>query len=166
MPVKPGDLTVKLRRPQTLLPSPRNSIEGILHLLETTKCQTLLSAPETKVDHILEKRDMRHIVIRTFDEWLAQEPHEHYPYKKSFEEAAHDPFIVIHTSGSTGLPKPVTLYHGGLATPDAHHGMPALDGYDPAVVAPIGQGPTCIFATLPPFHVGHSLCTSTFFQTV
>ena len=152
-----GDLIAKLIRTQTLLPSPRNSMEGILSLLESTKCKTLLSAPETKVDHILEKRNMRHIVIRTFDEWLAQESHEHYPYEKSFEEAAHDPFIVIHTSGSTGLPKPVTLYHGGLATPDAHHLMPLSDGHKSAAAPPTGEGPTCVFISLPPFHVGHSL---------
>lgn len=138
---------------KTLLPSPRNSIEGILSLLQSTKCQTLLSAPDTKVDHILEKHSMRHIVIRTFKEWVASESVAHYPYEKTFEEAAHDPFIVIHTSGSTGLPKPVTLYHGGLATPDAHHMMPRLDGYDPEIITPQGQGPTRIFTSLPPFHV-------------
>lgn len=106
---------------------------------------------------------MRHIVIRTFDEWLAQDNVAHYPYDKTFEEAAHDPFIVIHTSGSTGLPKPITLYHGGLASPDAHHSMPPLDDYGPEVVTP---GATCIFATLPPFHVSHSSHLFASFQTV
>ena len=109
---------------------------------------------------------MRHIVIRTFDEWLAQESVDHYPYEKSFEEAAHDPFIVIHTSGSTGLPKPITLYHGGLATPDAHHLMPTLDGYHPELITPKAQRPICIFATLPPFHVSHSRRILASFQTV
>lgn len=109
---------------------------------------------------------MRHIVIRTFKEWVASESVAHYPYEKTFEEAAHDPFIVIHTSGSTGLPKPVTLYHGGLATPDAHHMMPRLDGYDPEIITPQGQGPTRIFTSLPPFHVSHILHLSTSLQTL
>ena len=126
----------------------------------------MLSAPETKVDHILERHELRHAVIRTIDDWLAEDNVAHYPYEKSFEEAAHDPFIVIHTSGSTGLPKPVTLYHGGLATPDAHHFMPPLDGYDPEVFAPKSQGPTRIFASLPPFHVGHSSLPLASLQTV
>ena len=133
-------------------------MEGILSLFNSTNCHILLSAPETKVDHILEKRSMRHAVIRTFDEWLAQKSVAHYPYEKSFEEAAHDDFIVIHTSGSTGLPKPITLRHGGLATPDSHHVMPPLDGYGPSVIIPAaGQSPKRIFMTMPPFHVCRSL---------
>ena len=100
---------------------------------------------------------MQHAVIRTFDEWLAQESVTHYPYEKTFEEAAHDPFVVIHTSGSTGLPKPITLYHGGLATADTHHVLPPSDGYDPAAFMPGDQGHTSVFASLPPFHVSVSL---------
>lgn len=109
---------------------------------------------------------MRHIVIRTFKEWLALEPVAHYPYEKSFEDAAHDPFIVIHTSGSTGLPKPITLYHGGLATPDAHHLMPPMNDYDPQIIAPQGQDPTRVFCCLPPFHVSHSWCLFASLQKV
>ncbi|PQE27028.1 thioester reductase domain-containing protein [Rutstroemia sp. NJR-2017a BBW] len=40
-----------------------------------------------------------------------------YPYTKTFEEARQDPFVVLHTSGSTGFPKPVILIHGTVA----HH---------------------------------------------
>ena len=136
-----------------MLPSPRNSIEGVLSLLNSTKCQLLLSPPETKVDHILEKYPIHHQDVRSFDEWLAQESVPHYPYEKSFDEAANDPFIVIHTSGSTGLPKPITLRHGGLATADAHHVMPTSDGYGPEVILSERQGHPRIFASLPPFHV-------------
>ena len=126
-----------------------------MSLLNTTKCQLLLSAPETKVDHILDKFSMKHVVIRTVDEWLAQESVPHYPYEKSFEEAASDPFIVIHTSGSTGLPKPITLRHGGLATADAQHVMPTSNSYHAEVVLESGERPPRIFASLPPFHVSH-----------
>lgn len=126
----------------------------------------MLSAPETKVDHILEKYPVRHAVIRTFDEWLAQESVAHYPYEKNFEEAAHDPFIIIHTSGSTGLPKPITLYHGGLATPDAHHTMPTLNGYHSEIIAPTNQNPARIFASLPPFHVSNSFHQSVCFHII
>ncbi len=100
---------------------------------------------------------MQHQVIKTFDDWLATEPAAHYPYTKSFEEAAYDPFIVIHTSGSTGLPKPVTLTHGGLATVDAQHLMPPSNGYSAQLSLSEAQGPETVFSALPPFHVSRPL---------
>lgn len=138
---------------KTLLPSPRNSIEGLLSLLESTQCHYILSAPESKVDHILAKRTMWHAVIHTLNDWVDQEAVAPYPFEKTFEEAAHDPFIVIHTSGSTGLPKPITLRHGGLATVDAHHLMPPLNGYSPMTTVSKTNGVERVFAGLPPFHV-------------
>lgn len=48
---------------QTLLPSPRNSVEGHLGLLESTSCNILISPVESKVDHVLSKRDMRHFNV-------------------------------------------------------------------------------------------------------
>ncbi|MCJ1401925.1 hypothetical protein MMC11_005142 [Xylographa trunciseda] len=135
----------------TLLPSPRNSVEGHLSLFDHTKCNTLLSAAETKIDHILAERPMRYFVVATLDELLAEGSVAQYAYNKTFEDAAHDPFIVIHTSGSTGLPKPITLRQGGLATIDAHHLISPLNGCKPQVE--ISEGPARVFSSLPPFHV-------------
>ncbi|KAL8829644.1 MAG: hypothetical protein Q9191_001895, partial [Dirinaria sp. TL-2023a] len=146
---------------KTLLPSPRNSVEGLLSLLESTQCHYMLSAPGSKVDHILAKRSMWHATIRTFDDWVSQESVAPYPFEKSFEEAAHDPFIVIHTSGSTGMPKPITLRHGGLATLDTHHEMPNLNGYRPLLTISKARGPERVFAGLPPFHMAGILSALT-----
>ena len=96
---------------------------------------------------------MQHIVVNTFDDWINQESVSHYPFEKTFEEAAHDPFIVIHTSGSTGLPKPITMHHGGLASIDAHHLMPPLNGYQSMVNLIELRGDERIFSGMPPFHV-------------
>ena len=98
---------------------------------------------------------MSHAVIHTFDEWVGQEAVAPYPFEKTFEEAAHDPFVVIHTSGSTGLPKPITLRHGGLVTVDTHHTMPTLNGYRPITTVSQAKGSERVFAGLPPFHVSH-----------
>lgn len=43
--------------------------------------------------------------------WLRDAEVPHYPFTKTFEEAKHEPFAVIHTSGSTGMPKPVIATH-------------------------------------------------------
>ena len=100
---------------------------------------------------------MQHHVIKTFEDWVSQESTTHYPFEKTFEEAARDPFIVIHTSGSTGLPKPITLRHGGLASLDGHHLMPSLNGYQPLSKLVEIQGPDVMLAGLPPFHVSRSV---------
>ncbi|KAI4122400.1 MAG: hypothetical protein LQ338_005847 [Usnochroma carphineum] len=147
---------------KTLFPSPRNSVEGTQSLLETTQCQRLVTSSETKVDHLLTENGPRHVVIESLAE-LISKSHDAvpYPYAKTYEEAHSEPFIVIHTSGSTGLPKPVTIYHGGLATVDKQHELPAFEGHQPQLAL---FRPRCrSFSALPPFHVsqvpfnGHSL---------
>ena len=42
-----------------------------------------------------------------------------YLYEKTFEEAAHDPIVIVHTSGTTGMPKPILWTHAIYATIDA-----------------------------------------------
>ena len=94
---------------------------------------------------------MRHFVVATLDELLAEGQVAHCPYERSFEDGASDPFFVIHTSGSTGLPKPITVCQGGLATIDAHHMKSTLDGYESQLK--VSEGPTRVFNGFPLFHV-------------
>ena len=103
------------------------------------------------MDDLLKGNTPRHIVIESLAALLLKKDVAPYPYNKTFEEAQHDPFVVIHTSGSTGLPKPVIMYHGGLATVDAQHSLPALDGYRPQVESFGSRSRN--FVGLPPFHV-------------
>lgn len=51
-----------------------------------------------------------------------------FPYNKTFDEAALDPFCILHTSGSTGLPKPSVWSHALLGTTDAVRLLPPTDG--------------------------------------
>lgn len=94
---------------------------------------------------------MRHFSVAALDELLAEGSVAQYTYDKTFEDAAQDPFIVIHTSGSTGLPKPITVRQAGLATVDAHRLLSPLNGYKP--LATVVDGPLRAFTSLPPFHV-------------
>lgn len=96
---------------------------------------------------------MQHAVIKTFDDWVIQASSTPDVQLEGIGLTARDPFIVIHTSGSTGLPKPVTLYHGGLATVDAQRWMPLSDGYGAQVTSGQAESPERYFATLPPFPV-------------
>lgn len=55
--------------------------------------------------------------------WFPEEYIEPYPYNKTFEEAEWDPLVVLHTSGSTGLPKPIVARQGMLAIADKYHNL-------------------------------------------
>lgn len=140
---------------QTLYPSPRNSIEGTQALFERTQCRALITSSEIKVEQLLTENGPRHIVIGSLTDLLSESDVAPYPYGKAFEEAHNDPLLVIHTSGSTGLPKPVTLYHGGLATVDKQQTLPPFKGQKAQVT--FFRSKSRSFSALPPFHVSHPL---------
>ena len=49
-----------------------------------------------------------------------------YLFEKTYDEARLDPFVVLHTSGSTGLPKPVVVAHGTMSVSDAYLELSSL----------------------------------------
>ena len=77
-----------------------------------------------------------------------------YPYEKTFTQARFDPLVVLHTSGSTGIPKPVTVTNGTFSCIDAYQLIPSLGGGETI-------GPSLsrkrLFLAFPLFHAA-SLC--------
>ncbi|KAI4251885.1 MAG: hypothetical protein LQ352_004591 [Teloschistes flavicans] len=136
---------------KVLLPSPRNNTEATRSLFNKTQCQTLITPAETRVDHLLTESGPRHLVLESLSELLSKPNTSSYSYTKTYEEADHDPFVIIHTSGSTGLPKPVTIYHGGLAIVDRQHNLPPYNGQVPKVQV-FGKRSRSL-CVLPPFHI-------------
>jgi long-subunit acyl-CoA synthetase (AMP-forming) len=53
-----------------------------------------------------------------------------FPYTKTYDEAAEDPFCFLHTSGTTGVPKPIPWSHALIGTMDAVRLLPPIDGDD------------------------------------
>lgn len=115
---------------QALFISPRNSQEGQLNLFEQCNCNIIWFDQSFKnmVQPWLEERDMAAIMTFPVDMWFPQETIEHYPYNKTFDEAEWDPLLVLHTSGSTGFPKPVVCRHGMLAIGDKIHELGEWEG--------------------------------------
>ena len=114
-----------------LFVSPKNSDAGHLNVLEKADCHIFLTATNTDFDHVLSQRTMRTATVPELQELLDDTPAPMYPYTKNFEQARKDPCLVLHTTGSTGLPKPITWKLEILSTYEAWRTIPNVDGYIP-----------------------------------
>ena len=72
-----------------------------------------------------------------------------YPFQGTFSEVKDKPFAILHTSGSTGIPKPVFVTHGTFASEDAHQLIPSMGGQPTWVDKIRGKR---VFIGLPLFH--------------
>ncbi|ETS80548.1 hypothetical protein PFICI_08077 [Pestalotiopsis fici W106-1] len=115
---------------QALLLSPRNSLDGNMALLEDTDCKIWMNASSTfsAVSEILKKREMVVVNVPGLFELLEADPVPHFPYEKVWKDASKDPFCILHTSGTTGLPKPIRWNNGLLSTVDAVRLLPSVEG--------------------------------------
>lgn len=115
---------------KALLISPRNSIEAQMNLFARTDCNILYHELQyaSMVQPWADARSgMEGVAVAPFDEWVA-EGVTPVLYTKTLAEAEWDPYVVLHTSGSTGLPKPVVVRHGMVAMNDLHRYIPARNG--------------------------------------
>ena len=89
---------------QILLPFPYAPSQVKGYLLDKTKCKAFIYASlSPSIQNILDERPhIRGIVAPTLLDWIKDEPAVPYGFKKSWDEAADDPWIIFHTSGTTG----------------------------------------------------------------
>jgi acyl-CoA synthetase (AMP-forming)/AMP-acid ligase II len=130
--------------------SPRNSVAGHINVLEKVDCETFLVAKGARIDHITSARPMRTFVVSELSSFLDHALVPPYPYDKTFAEARSDPCLVLHTTGSTGLPKPITWKLDILSTYEAWRTIPAIDGYLPTTE--VYQQARRIYNAMPLFH--------------
>ncbi|KAL4936564.1 hypothetical protein BDV06DRAFT_233299 [Aspergillus oleicola] len=121
---------------KAFLPSPRNSVVAQKDLLSRLDCRALVTTdPEPPfVASILREYTVETVHIPSLDALLLSE-NVPYPYEKTFEEARNDPVFVLHTSGSTGIPKPMVYTNDFVwrvykaNTLPAPEGMTRIDDY-------------------------------------
>ncbi len=135
-----------------LFTSPRNNLDGHIHVLDGADCHVFLTARGSNVDDILRARPMRTATVPELADMLdgTAETAAVYPYTKTFEEARMDPCLVLHTTGSTGLPKPIVWKNANLASYEAWRTIPAIDGYVPTTV--VYQQARRAYTSMPLFH--------------
>ncbi|KAK7985611.1 hypothetical protein PG988_003233 [Apiospora saccharicola] len=132
------------------LTSPRNSAEAHRSLFESLQCKTLLTPePVPPAAHpILETVAPRHLTIPSVDD-LLQTVSPPYEYWKTLEEGMQDPVMTIHTSGSTGIPKPLIWTQETLFRHQNACSCPAPEGVTSLESLYLGKR---VLVTLPPFH--------------
>ncbi|KAB5511705.1 hypothetical protein GE09DRAFT_1180021 [Coniochaeta sp. 2T2.1] len=114
---------------KALLVSPRNTDDVQLHLFKETECYIVwLPASHAKViEPWLGRREMSATIMPDLVT-LSSTAVPHFPYNKTFEEAEWDPFVVQHTSGSTGFPKPVVVRQGVCSGQENYRHWPDFNG--------------------------------------
>jgi acyl-CoA synthetase (AMP-forming)/AMP-acid ligase II len=131
--------------------SPRNNLESHINVLKCVDCQIFLRAQDTDISVILNARPMKTGIVPELNTLLhSTTPVQEYRYTKTFQEAHMDPALVLHTTGSTGLPKPITWKVGTLSTYEAWRTIPHVDDYVPTTE--IYQQSRRAYTSMPLFH--------------
>ncbi|KAI9654966.1 MAG: hypothetical protein M1821_005719 [Bathelium mastoideum] len=100
-----------------VFPSLGYGIIGLKSLLARLECNTILTASDDAaiVSALKKSASYTFFTIPSLHE-LLENNFEHYPYSKTFESARHEPLVVVHTSGTTGIPKPFIYTHDWAAS--------------------------------------------------
>ena len=91
---------------------------GYKNMFNTLNVKTVLAAGPPQmpiVDTIMEQCPLRLLQIPSVDQLLSLS-YPHYAFDKYFEQACDEPLLVLHTSGTTALPKPIIITHDWVAS--------------------------------------------------
>jgi hypothetical protein len=77
-------------------------------LLEATGCHILLVAQDFPaliplVTSLASKKELQVIPFNATSHWIGQDKVVEYPFHATLEKDASRPFVILHTSGSTGM---------------------------------------------------------------
>ncbi|PLB54119.1 NRPS-like enzyme [Aspergillus steynii IBT 23096] len=138
-----------------LLPSTRLSNDAYEHILNVTGCKTFFFSTkfERRVSEIKELRpDTLYKEVPGVGDIVKAMGVQPHPFSKSFEEAEDQAALIIHSSGTTGMPKPIPLTHGYLATIDFNKHVADRAGR-PSTTPNCFTSSQPILATTPAFHL-------------
>ncbi|QIW99163.1 hypothetical protein AMS68_004681 [Peltaster fructicola] len=138
---------------EILFSSPRNDLRAHISLLEQTACHILLG-PEDDLRNsiyssIAAERQMSIRGIPSLTDLLDAPPARTLRGTKDFDDCSDETFVILHTTGSTGQPKPVRITHGLISTIDAQQKLAEVDGRH---VTAQRWANLPVYTALPPFH--------------
>ncbi|KUI71888.1 Oxygen-dependent choline dehydrogenase [Cytospora mali] len=160
-------------RHKMLFVSMRNQVAQNQSMIVQSQCRVLFYAEEmTGTAEAIRDSRLPELVINpvpSLDELLStDEETELYPYTKTFDEAQAEPCLILHSSGSTGDPKLVTLTHGAFACTDNDRNVPVPKGRSPQNATQFNfEGGGKFFSCFPPYHLAgvHAYITLPIFST-
>ncbi|GLA50743.1 putative NRPS-like protein biosynthetic cluster [Aspergillus niger] len=153
-----------------LLPSSKNSDEAQLYLLDETKCNRFFYSAERerKAAELKQLRpDLNTFELPALDVILkGEEGLRFYSFTQTYEEAEDKVFLVVHSSGSTGIPKPIPLTHGYFSTLDAIAYLPRPGGRRLTIFSDLSPD-NLVLSVVPFFHMmGILAFTESIFHSV
>ncbi|RGP80578.1 hypothetical protein FLONG3_1317 [Fusarium longipes] len=137
---------------KALFISPRNTAAIQLSLFEVTHCHILYCTESfnAMMQPCLEQREMQVFTIESVDH-LLNVTSSPYPYDKSIDQSRWDPLVVLHTSGSTGIPKPIVVRQGTFYALENMMRLGPFHGC-PSAMADWGEDGTKTLLSMPLFH--------------
>jgi acyl-coenzyme A synthetase/AMP-(fatty) acid ligase len=109
---------------QLLIPDGRVTADGLDGLLASTDCKVWVYAEDdSRGPLIRESTQMRTCALPSLEWILSDSEHKVYPYNKTYEQAAHDEIFIVHTSGTTGVPRPIIHTNGFWCAMTAVQGL-------------------------------------------
>lgn len=138
---------------QMLYTSSRNSVEGDVAVIKAAQCNLWL-VPDggSSINRVFDQIDLKTFRLPDLLYFLDDPTDATAPYKysKSWEDGRKSPCWVLHTSGSTGNPKPVTRFQDSIASIEAATLLPPVDGR-PLLLHDYFD--SRVYLTFPLFHV-------------
>lgn len=136
--------------------SPRNTLAGYKALFNALDVKFVLAGGASPiVDTIVNELGLRQLSVPSVDE-LVSGLFPHYPYDRCFITSQDEPLVVLHTSGTTALPKPIIITHNWVSNwAQAMHqkGPPGTQGLNPSQLG------NRVLVLMPPFHAGNIMPT-------
>ncbi|KAI2628252.1 hypothetical protein GGS21DRAFT_528444 [Xylaria nigripes] len=103
-----------------ICPSPGNTVKSNLRFFATVGATKLLYAPESSssLQLLLQSaaETITSIPTPSYQEVLANQVVDEFPFPHTFEEIRETPVMGLHTSGTSGHPKPIYWNHSAIAS--------------------------------------------------
>ncbi|GIK05627.1 putative NRPS-like protein biosynthetic cluster [Aspergillus viridinutans] len=152
-------------------PSTRLSNEAYDSVFGATRSKMLLFSPEKH--HLVSgltgpSKSISSLEVPSVAEMLNDNSNvKNYDFTSTYEEMEDKPAFIIHSSGTTGMPKPVSLTHGFLGTIDYGAFMPRPSGRSPAFFQDLLSAdphPSDLVLSITPYF--HLMGLASFFESI